>query len=208
MWTEISTQGLDLILNTTQNILISPHNGPWLAWLGGYPDESSQISQTVTIPAGRSILHFWLYTASADYYCGEDVFGILIGSNDDVVYSQWVCDSNDTYGWVHKTVNLTSYAGQMMEIKFLVGLDSVLNSSVFLDDISLEATSSLSSSTSENVILDRSDLDPTSHARIELIKDKRFSEIAISNASYTEKYEESEMINQEIRILKNQLLTE
>jgi len=90
-----------LILNTTQDLLISPHNGSWLAWLGGYPNESSQISQTVTIPAGRSILHFWLYTASADY-CGYDVFGVVI--NSDIVYSQWVCDSSDTYGWVHKTV--------------------------------------------------------------------------------------------------------
>jgi serine protease len=205
VWTEISTNGWDLIVNTTQSLPLSPHNGSWLSWLGGDANETSQISQTVTIPAGRSILHFWLYTASEDT-CGYDAFGVFIGS--DVVYSQWVCDSNDTNGWVHKTVDLTSYAGQTKEIKFLAGLDSALNSNVWVDDVSLEATTSLSYSMSGNVILDRSDLDPTSLAGIEMIKENRFRDTAIPDASYTDKHEESDLFAREISILKNHLLTE
>lgn len=200
VWLEISTEGFDLILNTSQDLPISPHNGSWLAWLGGYPNENSLISQVVTIPAGRSILHFWIFTASADY-CGYDVFGVLV--NDDIVYDQWVCDDNDTNGWVQRTVDLAAYAGQTIELKFLAGVDGSLNSNIWLDDISLEATFSLLGSMNEDSI---SDGYKTDQILLDVMKDTQNQEIFLSNPGYGDEHQLSEMLIRKLRGLKDQLL--
>ncbi|MFZ3070943.1 MAG: hypothetical protein WA110_07480 [Anaerolineaceae bacterium] len=135
IWTEQSSSGFDLIMNTNQNLPVSPHNGSWLAWLGGGDNEISSLSQNITIPVGNSALQFWVWVASQDD-CGYDVFGIFIG--DDVVYSQWLCSVYNTNGWVQETVDLSEYEGTTQTLEFLVGLDGDLNSNLFLDDISFE----------------------------------------------------------------------
>ncbi len=200
VWLEISTEGFDLIVNTSQDLPISPHNGSWLAWLGGYPYENSQISQFVTIPAGRSVLHFWLYTASADY-CGYDVFGVAL--NDNIVYGQWVCDENDTYGWVQIAVDLAAYAGQTVELKFLAGVDESLNSNIWVDDISLEATFSLLGSTDEDSISDAYKTDPI---LLDVMKDTLNEEKSLSDPDYGDVHQLSEMLIQKLRGLEGQLL--
>ena len=197
-WQEYSSNGFYLILNTSQDLPISPHSGSWLAWLGGYPDESSVIIQTVRVPAGRSVLHFWLYLASEDY-CGYDAFGVMV--NDDVVYEQWACYSNNTYGWVRKTVDLSAYVGQSVELAFLAILDWSYNSSVFLDDISFEAAGAMSTYMDGDSVPDNIVTDPTQAEIHKITKDRRYSETASPDRDF-------EMFINKVRQLQDYLLTQ
>ncbi|MFZ3078524.1 MAG: S8 family serine peptidase, partial [Bellilinea sp.] len=142
-WVEDSTNNFDLIMNASGSLPVPPHNGSWAVWLGGYLEEVSSISQSVTIPAGRSILHYWFYSESVDS-CNFDFFKIFVGGT--LRFSETLCVSNETNAWVHRTVDLSAYAGTTQAILFRAETDSINNSNVFLDDISFETSTALSSS--------------------------------------------------------------
>jgi hypothetical protein len=119
------------------SIPVAPHSGLWAAWLGGDYYETSVISQEVTVPAGSPYLRFWYWLGSEDQ-CGRDFGGVTIdGTWVDVMD---LCDPNDTYGWVQRTVYLGSYAGQMVELGIRVETNGSLNSNLFVDDVTLGST--------------------------------------------------------------------
>ena len=142
-WDEVYTGNIGLILNTSFDLPLPPHGGSWLTWLGGVYDEVSSISQNVTVPVGRSILHYWFASGSEDV-CGYDEFSISAGGTQLV--SEWICSTNETNNWIHRTLDLTAYAGTTQTIRFMVSTDGSLNSNVFLDDISFETSTALSGS--------------------------------------------------------------
>lgn len=142
-WNEVYTGNVGLILNTSFGLPIPPHGGSWLTWLGGVYDEVSSISQSVTIPVGRSVLHYWFASGSTDT-CGYDYFKIFVGST--AVFTETLCVSNETNAWVHRTVDLSAYAGTTQAIMFRAETNSANNSNVFLDDISFETSTALSGS--------------------------------------------------------------
>lgn len=142
-WVEYSTNNFDLIMNTSESLPVSPHNGFWAVWLGGYYGETSSITQNITIPVGRSILHHWFYSESSDS-CNYDFFRIFVGSI--LRFTETLCSSTATYAWVHRTVDLSAYAGTTQAIMFLAETNSLSNSNVFLDDISFETSTALSGS--------------------------------------------------------------
>jgi len=133
-WREYSLQGWAIIL-PAKFLPVEPHSGIWSAWLGGDYDEVNGIWQTVRIPSNRPILTFYYWIASSDI-CGFDVALVTIDL-DEVVDSFWLCTNNDTYGWVRRTIDLTAYADQIIELDILVGTDETLNSNLFIDDVSL-----------------------------------------------------------------------
>jgi len=135
-WEQFSWKEFDLIINTNNpNLTVSPHSGSWLAWLGGYPEEVSTITQEILIPAGRSYLHYWVWTGSEDL-CGYDEFEIYVDS--DAVHSEALCKDNNTSGWVHRTIDLSAYIGATIHLQFVTTQDDSIVSNVLLDDISLE----------------------------------------------------------------------
>jgi hypothetical protein len=133
-WQEYSAQGWVLIMNSGFPTGVSPHSGQWAAWLGGDDDEISYIRQSVTIPAGASVLSYWAWIASADA-CGYDFGGVLV--NSTVVNQFNLCSSTATGGWVRRTVNLSAYVGQTVALQLRVETDDSLNSNLFIDDVSL-----------------------------------------------------------------------
>lgn len=92
-----------------------------------------------------------------------DVFGVFVG--DTIVYATEVCYENATNGWVHKTIDLSEYAGTTQTIEFLTGVDYFLSSYVFLDDISLETSLSITSS-SENLMAESAFNSLATHERL------------------------------------------
>ena len=135
MWAEYSALGYSLIFSATM-LPVIPHNGNWAVWLGGAGDqiETASISQTVTITSGESILSFWMWIGSVDA-CGYDFGKVLI--NNTEVYSISLCDATNTYGWVNKTLDLSTYLGQEVDLQFLIETDSTFQSDLFIDDVSL-----------------------------------------------------------------------
>jgi VCBS repeat-containing protein len=140
-WTEFSSHGYDLIMDNSTPLPYQPHSGSWLAWLGGVTDEISSVSQTIVIPVGRSILHYW-YASGSTYACNKDYFKVYAGS--DVLFTQTICEDTMTGSWVHKTLDLTPYAGSIKTLKFELSTSNSTWSNLVVDDISLEATSALS----------------------------------------------------------------
>ncbi len=142
-WLEYSLLGYDLILNASEGLPVTPHTGSWAAWLGGDNDEFASISQSVTIPVGRSILHYWFASGSTDI-CDYDYFKIFVGGT--LRFSETLCDTTETNAWVHRTLDLTAYAGTAQTIEFYIETDYLDFSNVFLDDISFETSTALSGS--------------------------------------------------------------
>jgi len=133
-WTQYSSNGWELIYQNTEGF---PQSGEWFAFLGWDHDETSRLSQPVTISASQPYLHFWVWFESKDD-CGYDFFYIIINGTELAKYD--LCDENNTYGWVPVVRDLSAYSGQTVTVTFEVTTDSSLNSNLFLDDVSLSAS--------------------------------------------------------------------
>jgi hypothetical protein len=136
-WTEYSQHGWELIKNTRFPGTVTPHGGSWASWLGGDYDDVSYIQQTVTVDGSTPYLHYWHWIASADF-CGYD-FGI-VKFNGNTVETYDLCGVTGTGGWVEHSVNLSAYAGQTAYLQIRVETDAFLNSNLFIDDVSFQAT--------------------------------------------------------------------
>lgn len=143
-WTEYSSNGWDLILNASFPGGVTPHSGSWATWLGGSDNEIAYIQQQVTVPASTPYLAYYQWIASAETTCTYDLAGVVInGSNTVDAYG--LCDVNNTGGWVLHTVNLSAYAGQSVAVQIRVETDSSINSNLFIDDVTFQATGALQS---------------------------------------------------------------
>jgi len=132
-WNEYSRYGWSIILHR-DSLPVSPQSGNWAAWLGGSYDEISYISQTITIPTGSITLTYWEWIASQDT-CGRDFAWVRI--NNTNVQTINLCGSNNTNGWIQRTVNLSAYAGQTVSLQIRVETNSSLNSNYFVDNVVL-----------------------------------------------------------------------
>jgi hypothetical protein len=139
-WTQSSTGGWDLIWNY-QSTPVTAHDGSWLAWLGGANNETAILSQTITISASAPYLHFWYLVGSEDA-CGFDFF--RVGVNYTNFYQLELCSANNTSGWVQGVLNLSAYVGTNKTVQFTVTTDSSLNSNLFLDDVSMSNSATMS----------------------------------------------------------------
>ncbi|MBN1221582.1 MAG: hypothetical protein JXM69_21855 [Anaerolineae bacterium] len=133
VWTEYSALGWPLIVTSTI-LPVTPHSGDWAVWLGGDDDEVSTISQTVAITIGESTLSYWQWIDSEDI-CGNDFGQVLI--NNTQVYSISLCDATNTNDWVNRTLDLSAYIGQNVDLQFRAETNGNLNSNLFIDDVSL-----------------------------------------------------------------------
>ncbi len=138
-WVEYSSHGWDLIMNEGEmEEPFSAHSGDWFAWLGGDNNETSIISQSITIPEGLSQLRFYALTESEDS-CGYDFFRVKLGT---FYTKKWeICSNSD--GWLETNLDFSAYAGISTTLIFELTTDSALISSVFLDDITFLSIGSL-----------------------------------------------------------------
>lgn len=136
-WVEYSSNGWPIIINSGYPSAVTPHTGSWLAWLGGDDEEISYVQQQVVVPASAPYLTYWHWIASEDE-CGYDFGGLLI--NGVVVDVYTLCQATSTGGWVPRSVNLSTYAGQTIVFQVRVETDYILNSNMFVDDFSFGAS--------------------------------------------------------------------
>ena len=116
-----------------------PRTGNWWGWMGGFiGEESSSLSQVVTIPEGSATLSFWLWvglvTTSGFFKVeidGNEVFGIT--EADAFLYGSYAQISKD----------VSSYAdGGSHTIKFRFFNDQFGLNNISIDDVSLQAIAS------------------------------------------------------------------
>jgi len=134
-----STHGWPLIMNSGFPTGVTPHGGSWLVWLGGDYSDISYIQQQATVPSATPYLAYWHWIASQDV-CGYDFDFAQVRVNGTVVDQYDLCSSANTGGWVLHVVGLHAYVGQSVALQIRVETDDSLNSNLFVDDVSFQAT--------------------------------------------------------------------
>ncbi|WP_225826223.1 M1 family metallopeptidase [Streptomyces naphthomycinicus] len=117
------------------------HGGSSYAWLDGVGGtHTDTLTQSVTIPSGCSTatLSFWLHTDTAETTSSVayDKLTAKIGSTTLATYSN--LDKNT--GYVQKSLDVSSFAGQTVNLSFTGSEDSSLQTSFVLDDIALDTS--------------------------------------------------------------------
>jgi subtilisin family serine protease len=140
-WTESSTNGYALVCTSSScgSSPVAPRAGSYMSWLAGANNEASQISQSVTLPAGqKTTLSFYHRIASSDT-CGYDYGYVRVVSNGVTtnVKTFSLCTSTQTSSWVKTTVDLSSYAGRTITLAFRATTDTSAMSSFYIDDTRL-----------------------------------------------------------------------
>jgi subtilisin family serine protease len=112
-------------------------SGSYKAWLNGYGYSSAeQVNQSVTIPSSvtSATLTFALRVDSAESgSTAYDLLRVYAGSTVLATYS----NANESTGYVTRTINLTAYKGQTVNIKFSGTEDSTLQTSFLIDNVSV-----------------------------------------------------------------------
>ncbi|MCH8614267.1 trypsin-like peptidase domain-containing protein [Arsenicicoccus dermatophilus] len=112
------------------------HSGTWKMWLGGNGITASEYEQqTFTVPAGGATLTYWIAidTAETSSYSKYDKATVSVNGTTVASYS----NLDKTNGYVQKSVDLTSYAGKSVTLKFAATEDSVHQTSFVVDDVAL-----------------------------------------------------------------------
>ncbi|MEU6671363.1 M1 family aminopeptidase [Streptomyces sp. NPDC046727] len=117
------------------------HTGSSYAWLDGVGStHTDTLTQSVTIPSGcgTATLSFWLHidTTETTSSVAYDKLTAKIGSTTLATYSN--LDKNT--GYVQKSLDVSSFAGQTVNLSFTGTEDSSLSTSFVLDDIALDAS--------------------------------------------------------------------
>ncbi|MFJ5926985.1 putative Ig domain-containing protein [Kitasatospora sp. NPDC092948] len=116
------------------------HSGSWKAWLDGYGSaHTDTLSQTVTIPTGcKATFSFWLHvdTAETSTTTAYDKLTVQANSATLATYS----NLNAATGYVQKSFDLSSYAGQSVTLKFTGVEDASLQTSFVIDDTALNVS--------------------------------------------------------------------
>ncbi|MFF5497751.1 M1 family aminopeptidase [Streptomyces aquilus] len=134
-WTQSSTSVI------TSRSGQSAHGGTSFAWLDGTGGtHTDTLSQSVTIPSGCSTatLSFWLHidTTETTSSTAYDKLTAKIGSTTLATWS----NLDKATGYVKKTLDVSSFAGQTVTLAFTGTEDSSLQTSFVLDDIALDTS--------------------------------------------------------------------
>ncbi|MFI2200635.1 putative Ig domain-containing protein [Streptomyces sp. NPDC020192] len=109
------------------------HSGSYKAWLDGYgSSHTDTLSQSVTIPAGcKASFTFYLHVDTAETgSTAYDKLTVTAASTTLATYS----NVNAASGYAQKTLDLSSFAGQTVTLKFTGVEDSSLQTSFVVDD--------------------------------------------------------------------------
>ena len=111
----------------------SAHAGSYYAWLDGYgSSHTDTLSQSVTVPSGcKATFTFYLHIDTAETgSTAYDKLTVSAGSTTLATYS----NVNAASGYAQKSLDLSSYAGSTVTLKFSGVEDSSLQTSFVLDD--------------------------------------------------------------------------
>ncbi|MFC8719239.1 M4 family metallopeptidase [Kitasatospora sp. NPDC057198] len=127
------TQSANDITNSTQQ---QAHGGSWYAWMMGYGSAASEtLSQSsVAVPAGSPRLTFWLkVTTQESGSTAYDTLKVSANGQTLATYS----NANASSGYVQKTVDLSAFAGQSVNLQFTGQEDAYLSTVFLIDDVSV-----------------------------------------------------------------------
>ncbi|MFG2841825.1 protease pro-enzyme activation domain-containing protein [Kitasatospora sp. NPDC048296] len=128
------TASSGVITNSTSE---PAHSGSWKAWLDGYGStHTDTLSQTVSVPTGcaSATLTFWLHIDTAE--TGSTAYDTLTLQANNTTLKTW-SNADAASGYVQQTVDLTSFAGQTVNLTFTGTEDGSNQTSFVIDDAAL-----------------------------------------------------------------------
>ncbi|MBX7212537.1 MAG: S8 family serine peptidase [Thermoflexales bacterium] len=137
-WIESSTRGYAIIGDPPGGAGETAHGGRQLAWLGGLPYETASIEQRVSVTRDAPYLVFWASIHSTENGCGWDLASVRIDGK--TVHKMELCERGETGGWREVVVDLRDWAGKTVALRFDVSTDGSLPSSLFIDDVTFQAS--------------------------------------------------------------------
>ncbi|MFF7079767.1 putative Ig domain-containing protein [Streptomyces lavendulae] len=116
------------------------HSGSWKAWLNGYgTTHTDSLSQSVTLPAGCHVtLSYYLHIDTAETTTATAYDKLTVQANSTTLASY--SNLNKNTGYVQKSFDLSSFAGQTVTIKFTGTEDSSLQTSFVIDDTAVNVS--------------------------------------------------------------------
>ena len=133
-WDEYSSSGAPIVHQGIDGYL--PRSGSWMAWLGGLDNETSAITQTISVPATHPFLSAYALITSEEEECFYDLVTVVV--NDNIVSNNGFCEKNNINSWKRGYIDLRAYAGQTITFSMKTKNDSSLLSSLFIDDLTFE----------------------------------------------------------------------
>ncbi len=125
---------------------VSPHSGSWYGWFGGLGSaHTDTVSQQITLPSGcgRYSLSFWMDVDTEEQgTTARDTMRVEILDSGGSVLSTLVQYSNvdDSNGYRLKTLDLSRFSGQSVQIKLTCVEDSSRMTSFLVDDVHLDVS--------------------------------------------------------------------
>jgi hypothetical protein len=120
---------------------MAAYSGTWKAWLNGYGvSHTDSVSQSVTIPATTSAtLSFWLRidTAEATTSTVYDRLRVQVISGGTTTTLASYSNLNATGSYLQRRLNVSTYAGRTVTLRFIGIEDSTAPTSFLVDDTSL-----------------------------------------------------------------------
>jgi hypothetical protein len=137
-WSEASTNYPNLIVNDTR---IKARSGTYYAWLGGANNETSQLSQAVTVQADAPYLRLYYMSASAES-CGNryDTAQITINGTTVPNGDLELCTSNAVNTWQAFTIDLSGAVGKTVTLAITATTDDSAISHLWIDDVGFVRT--------------------------------------------------------------------
>jgi hypothetical protein len=132
-WSESSTNFSGLISNDTR---IKARSGSYYAWLGGGNNETSVLSQDISVQSDATFLRMY-YMLNSGEQCGKRYDTAQVSVNGITLPAGTIelCNRNNARTWTAKTFNLSAYIGQTVTFSIKVTTDTTVVSSLWIDDV-------------------------------------------------------------------------
>lgn len=133
----------DVAWNDTGGVYIDDtrslaHSGTHYAVLSSILGRNQTLSQRFQIPSDRPILSFWSKALSARSVCSGHTAGVAINQEGVAGFEEF-CISGPS-GYQHKQIDLSRFAGQVVDLAFVITRSDTSYSSWSIDDVSFEAS--------------------------------------------------------------------
>lgn len=138
VWQTSSNISSDILDDTADP---PPHSGSWKAWLGGDDWVRESLWQTITVPADATALqvsYWWrVSTLELNHYFDIMLVQIRNATGSPLETLETLTDGDAASVWDQSTFTITTYAGQTIQLAFVVETDEDNPTSFFVDDISV-----------------------------------------------------------------------
>lgn len=136
-WQTSSNVSSDILDDTSDP---PPHSGQWKAWLGGDDQVQESLWQVITISVDANSLQlsYWWQVSTLETTHPFDMLMVQIrdAQGNPLETLETLTDGDATSNWQQSILPVTtSYAGQTVQLAFVVETDDTNPTSFFLDDI-------------------------------------------------------------------------